>query len=83
MVLFMGSRSPLPNGQALGSNADPDVWRMIGRTSPAGLLSLMIPGGVAEQAMGGMLSQNAMDALSDAQRRFGIAPWLELPPLFK
>jgi hypothetical protein len=58
-----------------------DVWRMIGRTTPAGLL---LPGAApAEIAMGTMLSQVVMDAMEDAQRRFGVAPWLEIPPLFK
>jgi hypothetical protein len=74
----------LPNGKPLRfkqSPKDNDVWRMIGRTAPAGFLALS--GGPAEVAMGAMLSQNVMDAIGDAQRRFGVAPWLELPPLFK
>ena len=54
---------------------------MIGRTAPAGVL---LPGAApAELAMGAMISQNVLDALGDAQRRFKLAPWLEIPPLFK
>jgi len=71
-----------PNGQPLTVAPMPtDLWRMLGRTTPLAFLGGTVA--APEVAMSVMGSAGIYNALTQAQHRFGVVPWLELPNPFQ
>ena len=78
----------MPNGEPLRikppSLLDTDMWRMVGRTAPLGVATVLTPLlSTAELALSASLTSNLYDSLEALRQRLGLVPWLEMPPFWR